>query len=104
MEAISVDQAYILETLRANRDRLRDEFGIERIGLYGSFARNEQTETSDIDLVYNLEKGRTLPWSEKNHLHTILHRQFNRKVDLVDSRFMNPFIEYKMEKDVIYVQ
>jgi len=103
MEAIAVDKEYILETLRANRDRLRKEFGIERIGLYGSFARNEQTSKSDIDLVYDLERGRTLLWSEKDRLYRILCRQLHRKLDLVDSRFMNPFIEYKMEKDVIYV-
>ncbi len=61
MEAVAINQEFILETLRANCERLRNEFGIERIGLYGSFARNEQTEKSDIDLVYDLEKGRTLP-------------------------------------------
>ncbi|GAB2529894.1 nucleotidyltransferase family protein [Spirosoma aerophilum] len=104
MEKVAVNQEYILETLRANRDRLRKEFGIERIGLYGSFARNEETEKSDIDLVYSLEKGRTLPWTEKERFYRILRRRLHRKIDLVDRRFMNPFIEYKMEKDVIYVQ
>ena len=103
MEAIAVNQEFILETLRANLDRLRTEFGIERIGLYGSFARNEQTEKSDIDLVYDLKKGYKLPWAEKERLYRILRRQLHRRMDLVDSRFMNPFIEYTMEKDVIYV-
>ncbi|GAB3555915.1 nucleotidyltransferase family protein [Spirosoma fluminis] len=53
MKSATVDRDYILEPLRANRERLREEFGIERIGIYGSFARNEQTEKSDIDLVYD---------------------------------------------------
>lgn len=103
MEAIAVNQEFILETLRANLDRLQSEFGIERIGLYGSFARNEQTEKSDIDLVYDLKQGYKLPWVEKDRLYRILRRQLHRKMDLVDSQFMNPFIEYTMEKDVIYV-
>lgn len=103
MKNVAVNQEYILETLRANRERLRQEFGIERIGLYGSFARNEETETSDIDLVFDLEAGRSLSWSEKDRLYRILSRQLHKKLDLVNSRFMNPFIEYKMEKDVIYV-
>lgn len=103
METAVIDQAFILSVLRANRDRLRNEFGIERIGLYGSFARNEQTAKSDIDLVYHLLPDAKLPWTEKERLYRILRRKLHRKMDLVDGRFMNPFIEYKMEKDVIYV-
>ena len=87
METVAVDQAYILEKLRANRERLRVEFGIERIGLYGSFARNEQTDKSDIDLVYELEKGRNLVLGRKRSIFTaFLRHQFHRKLDLVDSR------------------
>lgn len=52
MEATVINQGSIFQTLLANQERLRDEYGIIRIGLYGSFARNEQTDKSDIDLVY----------------------------------------------------
>ncbi|MBD2756958.1 nucleotidyltransferase family protein [Spirosoma validum] len=57
MRAELVNREFILETLKANRERLQKEFGIERIGLYGSFARNEQNEKSDIDLVYDLKSN-----------------------------------------------
>ena len=40
----------ILGYLRDNRDTLR-EFGVQRIGLFGSYARGEQTETSDYRLL-----------------------------------------------------
>lgn len=59
MEAVAINREFILETLKANRERLLIEFNIERIGLYGSFARNEQTDKSDIDLVYELKPGVT---------------------------------------------
>ncbi|QMW02754.1 nucleotidyltransferase family protein [Spirosoma foliorum] len=103
MEATAVNQEFILETLRANRERLRTEFGIDRIGLYGSFARNEQTEKSDIDLVYELTSGFKLQYTEKDRLYRILRRKLHRKMDLVDSQLMNPIIRYYMRKDVIYV-
>jgi hypothetical protein len=103
METTTINQEFILNNLRANRERLSQEFGIERIGLYGSFARNEQTEKSDIDLAYILKPNQTLSWAQKERLHRILRRKLHRKMDLVNSRLMNPFIEYKMEKDVIYV-
>lgn len=103
MKTAAINQDFILETLQANLERLRNEFGIERIGLYGSFARNEQTDKSDIDLVYDLKADFNLSWIEKERLYRILRRKLHRKTDLVDRRFMNPFIEYKMRKDVIYV-
>ncbi len=102
METVVIDQAFILSVLRANRDRLRNEFGIERIGLYGSFARNEQTAKSDIDLIYHLLPDTKLPWAEKERLYRILRRKLHLKMDLVDGRFMNPIIRYYMRKDVIY--
>lgn len=103
METREINQGFILETLRANRERLRTEFGLERIGLYGSFARNEQPGKSDVDLVYDLAAGRTLPWVDKERLYRVLRRRLHKKVDLVDSRYMNPFVAYKMAKDIIYV-
>lgn len=104
MKTAAITQEFILEALRANRERLRNEFGIERIGLYGSFARNEQTEKSDIDLVYELKSDFKLPLSEKERLYRILRRKLHRKMDLVDSQSMNPFIKYYMRKEVLYVQ
>lgn len=103
MEVVTVTQELILDTLKTNRERLSSDFGIERIGLYGSFARNEQTSKSDIDLVYELKHGCTLSWAQKEQLYRILRRKLHRKMDLVDSQFMNPIIKYYMRKDVIYV-
>ncbi|AUD05285.1 nucleotidyltransferase family protein [Spirosoma pollinicola] len=103
METVAINQTYILETLRANRARLQKEFGIERIGLYGSFARNEETEKSDIDLVYSLEKGVALSWEERERLYRILRRKLHRKLDLVEWAYMNPIIGYYVKKELIYV-
>ncbi len=45
----------ILQFLRSHRDQLRHEYKIRKIALIGSFARNEQTEKSDICLSYYCE-------------------------------------------------
>lgn len=103
MERQVIDRQVILQTLEASLIRLRSEFGIEQIGLYGSFARNEQTEKSDIDLVYKLMEGRSLFLDDKERLQRILRRKLRRKLDLMDHRYLNPFTKYTMQKDVIYV-
>lgn len=47
----------ILETLRAHRAHLASEFGVRRIGLFGSYAKGEQHEASDIDVLAELDTG-----------------------------------------------
>ncbi len=47
----------VIELLRQNRDKLK-EFGVKRVGIFGSAVRDELREDSDIDLVVEFEKGR----------------------------------------------
>ncbi|MGF7215959.1 hypothetical protein GGR92_002099 [Spirosoma lacussanchae] len=103
MNIIGINREFILETLKANRDHLRVEFGIERIGLYGSFARNEQTEKSDVDLVYDLAEGHRLSLVDRDRLQRVLQKKIYRKPDLINQRFMNPFTRHTMLKDVLYI-
>ncbi len=41
----------ILKFIKLNRETLEEQFFVEKIALFGSYARNEQTEKSDIDLL-----------------------------------------------------
>ena len=45
----------VLEFLRNHRQALKADFRIMKLGLIGSFARGEQTEESDIDLLVEFE-------------------------------------------------
>lgn len=51
----NTDRERILEFLRAHKDELRKQFGVTRLGLVGSYARDEAREESDIDLVVSLQ-------------------------------------------------
>jgi len=50
MEEVMKTKQDVLKILHQNRERLRG-FGVERIGLFGSFVREEQHPDSDIDLL-----------------------------------------------------
>ena len=102
MVETSIDRAFILDILKANREQLRNEFGIERIGLYGSFARNEQTEKSDIDLLFDLKDESKLSLTERQRLYHILRNKLRRKLDLVEGRYMNPIIRHYAIKEILY--
>lgn len=48
-------KAQIVKTLKKNDDLLK-QHGVKRIGLFGSYARGKQTQSSDIDLIVEFAK------------------------------------------------
>ena len=56
MEISSIEE--IVAYLRNNKRLFYDRFGVTRMGIFGSFIRNEQTRSSDIDMVVEIEKSR----------------------------------------------
>jgi hypothetical protein len=91
----------ILTTLTRFRDLKRDEFGIVRIGVFGSVARGEITEASDIDVVVELDRPDLFTLvGIKQELEELLHRP----VDVVRYRErMNSYLKRRMEQEAIYV-
>lgn len=103
MTTQQIDASFILTTLKELSVRLHDDFAVSQIGLYGSFARNEQSPDSDIDLVFSVEDNRYLSLTDRDKLYRLLRRKLGRKLDLVNEKVMNPFVKYAMQKEVIYV-
>ncbi|MEA2013479.1 MAG: nucleotidyltransferase domain-containing protein, partial [Verrucomicrobiota bacterium] len=50
------DKNIILEYLKKKKDVFKKEYGITELGLYGSYARDEATENSDVDIFYERDK------------------------------------------------
>ena len=46
----------LIEKLRKESDNLKTDFGVRRIAIFGSFADNTQTSTSDVDVVVELDR------------------------------------------------
>lgn len=77
------------------------KFGILKIGIFGSVARKENTEGSDIDIVVEVKQPTLLLMYElKDALKTL----FGCEVDLVRFReTLRPLFKANIQKDVIYV-
>lgn len=93
----------ILAFLRRKKKDFEKMFGINQIGIYGSYSRGDQHENSDIDIVYNLDDGNKFGYFQYLELEEMLSRQFNTRVELVNYKYMNPIIKLKAEKEIIYV-
>ncbi|WP_031426896.1 nucleotidyltransferase family protein [Flavimarina sp. Hel_I_48] len=94
-------KAKILEKLQALMPELRDRFGVETIGFFGSFSRDEASEDSDIDLVVTY-KQRPKGWDYFS-LGIYLEDVFGRKVDLAEPHCIKHQIREKVMSQVNYI-
>jgi len=92
----------ILTLLREYKNYFRERFGVREIGLFGSFAKGEQTKNSDIDILIEVEKGRMSLISYMK-LKLFLEELLGRKVDLVTKKSLKPELKENVLKDAIYV-
>lgn len=94
----------ILHTLRQNQDYFRDRFGLESLVLFGSYARNQQKEDSDIDLLYRLLPGKTMPLMRLQNLEQYIGGLVKQgKVELVSGRHVEPIIGSAIQKEGIVI-
>jgi predicted nucleotidyltransferase len=90
----------ILERLRAYKPELQRKYPISRLGLFGSYARGEATENSDIDVAVELSGPMGLNFvAMANEIEDL----FGTKVDVVPKRSINPVYLASIEKDILYV-
>ncbi len=90
-----------LEVLKKHEDVIKKKYGVKKIGIFGSFARGEGKEGSDIDVLVEFEK--TVDFFEFLDLKEFLENLFNRSVDLVTKRALKPLIKDKILNEVVYV-
>jgi predicted nucleotidyltransferase len=82
----------ITERLRDLKPYLSENFNVNRIGIFGSFARGEEKETSDIDIVVEFKKS--LGWAFFD-LQDFLENELKRKVDLVSVKALKEQLREK---------
>ncbi|MDP1743449.1 MAG: nucleotidyltransferase domain-containing protein [Candidatus Amesbacteria bacterium] len=92
----------ILSLINANKLAF-SSLGASKIGLFGSFVRGDQTTTSDVDLLVEFRPGQK---NYRNLLKTaeLAEKLVARKVEIVTTKSLSPFIAPYIEKEVEYVQ
>ncbi len=78
----------ILTKLEENTATIK-KYGVKRIGIFGSYIKNEQKPTSDIDILVEFEKGKTT-FDNYMDLKFFLEDLFKCKVDLVTHEAIKP--------------
>ena len=90
----------VLDTLSNHKEELTAKYGLSRLGIFGSTARNEATELSDIDIVVEMPPDAYQMVHMKDELEEILLGS----VDLIRyNKYLNPRLRERIDRDAIYV-
>lgn len=94
----------VIRKIKENYQYLSFEFGVAKIGLFGSFAKGSETENSDIDLLVEFTSPIGFKFYE---LVEYLEKMFGRKVDVITMEGLNNIridhIAENIREKVIYV-
>ena len=75
--------------------------GIKRILVFGSYARNEATSGSDLDLIVEFPEGTSL--FDHVDIERELSESLNMKVDLISQNGISPYIKDQIMKEAIVI-
>lgn len=97
----NVNRENVLRVLGMHKDELTRDYGLLKLGVFGSVARNEAGEGSDIDIVVETQVPDLLRMANlKEDLEDLLHT----KVDLIRYRqHMNSFLKKRIDNEAFYL-
>ena len=95
----NIDKTNILNYLKEHYSEFKNKYSVEQIGLFGSYARDEASENSDIDIFVKMKPSLFNMVAIKEHIENDL----NRKVDImIEHKNIKPILLKMIQKDLIY--
>lgn len=90
----------ILDYLALRKDEFRQKYGVEKIGLFGSYARDEATESSDIDIFVYMPPS----FDHLAELKYTIEEDLKKSVDVsINHKRIKPIFLKLINKDICYV-
>jgi len=91
----------VLNSLSRLKKHFSKQYGVSEIDIFGSLARDENTERNDVDIVLKMEKPDLFYLV---HIKKELETEYSSKVDIVQYReTMNPFLKKRIDQEAVYV-
>ncbi|HEC67275.1 MAG TPA: nucleotidyltransferase [Candidatus Desulfofervidus auxilii] len=97
-----MDKDKIERKLEEKKVYIKRVFHVREIGIFGSFIRGEQTESSDIDVLVEFEKGHK-DFFNYMRLKYYLEELLEGKIDLVIKNAVKPRLRERIFSEVEYV-
>jgi predicted nucleotidyltransferase len=91
----------VIETIKLNKHRIEAEFGVTKIGVFGSVARGEAKERSDIDIVVEMKSENK--FRNFMALERYLKKLLGKRIDLGIESTLKPSVRAEIKKEIVYV-
>lgn len=101
MLAIIQNKEELLKTLLAHRNEIK-KHGIKKLGVFGSFSKDQVNEESDVDFLVEFESGKK-NYNNFFQLAELLEHLCQRKIELLTSESLSPYFKAAINKEVEYV-
>jgi predicted nucleotidyltransferase len=98
---IHIDVNQIRLLILERKDEIKEKFKAEVVGIFGSYARGEEKEESDIDVLVRFEEGATL--LHLTGLGYYLEDLFGVPVDVVSERALHPMMKDDVLRELVPV-
>jgi predicted nucleotidyltransferase len=92
----------ILNFLSQNKKLFRDKYHIDKIGLFGSYARGEQNSSSDLDLLVEFEENTQDLYEIKIQIKEFFKSHLGLEVDICREKYIKDRIKKDILKEAIY--
>ena len=101
---MSIEFETIKEKIAQNKEYLYKTYGVEEIGVFGSFARGDNNENSDIDIAIEINHDKAVVgFFEFGRMERFLEDLLGRKIDLVTKRSIKPYIRERILSQMIMI-
>ena len=98
-----VNQNQVIRYLSANKQSISRKYHLKKLGIFGSYASNEQTPTSDLDLLVEFEDNTPDLTDKKEFLRKEMQSVFRIPVDICREKYIKPIFRQQILSDAIYV-
>ncbi|KAF5083107.1 nucleotidyltransferase family protein [Methanospirillum sp. J.3.6.1-F.2.7.3] len=92
----------VLSILKREAHDLKDRFGVTNVGLFGSVVRDEAKDSSDLDLLIELDPE-SITYKKYLDLEVYLQSLFPRKIEIVTTDGVSPYILPYISREVVWV-
>ena len=91
----------VIEVLRRHKAEFAERYGVTGLGVFGSVARDNATEASDVDVVVEMTNPDLFFMV---HIKEALEEEFHRPVDVVSyGKWMSRFMKNRIDQEGVYV-
>lgn len=89
----------IINFLKENKQIIQEKYAVNKIALFGSFARGDATKDSDIDIMVDMKPS----FDNFFDLKYFLEDAFKTKVDLGKEKNLRLLVKERIKDEIIYV-